>query len=79
MDPRFSLKQYPRKDKVYQIKSSYNFETIKARVYLTRKKNKLEELYRWLIHALIGFFVGLIAFLMGYAEEHVAEIHAHYT
>jgi len=79
MDPRFSLKEYPRKDKVYQIKSSYNFETIYSRVYLKREKKGLEELYRWLIHSLIGFFVGSIAFLMGYAEEHVAEIHAHYT
>lgn len=79
MDPRYSLKKYPRADKVYQQKASYNFETINSRVYLTRKKSGSETLARWQIHALIGFFVGTIAFLMGIAEEKFASIHAEET
>jgi hypothetical protein len=79
MDPRYSLKQYPRKDVAYKAKSSYNFETIRAKVYLARKPSPLEELYRWLIHGAIGVFVGSIAFFMSIVEEAFALYHAEHT
>jgi chloride channel 7 len=81
MDPRFSLKQYPRADTAYKAKSSYNFEAIKARVYMDRKTSRLEPFTRWLIHGLIGILVGSIAFFMFVVEEffavHRAEITQH--
>jgi H+/Cl- antiporter ClcA len=76
MDPRFSIKHYPRKDTVYRIKSSYNFETIKARVYINRLKGHYEWVTAWGVHALIGVLIGSIAFLMGISEEHIADYHA---
>ena len=76
MDPRFSIKAYPRRDTVYRIKNSYNFEAIKSRVYITRTMAPREELTKWAIHAIIGAFVGTVAFLMGTSEEHIADYHA---
>ena len=72
MDPRFSLKVYPRKDKLFQIKSSYTFDSIKSRVYEERKDSKKgwEELNRWFVHGIIGFMLGGIAWSMGFCEEH---------
>lgn len=74
MDPRFSLKQYPRVDTVYKSKSSLNFETIQANVYENRKKSPLEEGYRWICHLLIGFSVGVIAFYMTLMEEFLIKL-----
>ena len=79
MDPRYSLKVYPRNDVAFKAKGSYNFETIRSKVYLNRKKDKLEELYRWLVHGVIGFFVGSIAFFMAMFEEEIALYHAEHT
>lgn len=72
MDPRYSLKVYPRKDVVYKTKSSYNFETIRSRVYLNRKTSRMQDFHRWVIHAIVGFFIGVIAFIMAYIEEALA-------
>jgi H+/Cl- antiporter ClcA len=79
MDPRFSLKVYPRKDQVYKTKSSYNFEVINSRVYVNRKKAGHEEVIKWSIHALIGLLMGTIGFLMSVSEEFFAKIHAETT
>lgn len=79
MDPRFSLKIYPRKDVVYKGKASLDFAAIGAKVYMDRKKGKCEGFNRWLIHGIIGIVVGTIAFAMGFAEENLANFHARYT
>jgi uncharacterized membrane protein len=79
MDPRFSLKVYPRKDTVFQTKTSYNFEVINSRVYVTRKHYGWEEVSKWSIHAIIGVLVGTIAFLMAVSEEFLAELRAEHT
>ena len=80
MDPRFSLRQYPRVDNVYKSKSSYNFESINSKVYLKRPYNNTEEaVKRWLIHVIIGFFVGVIAFCMSCLEEWITEFHSSTT
>ena len=79
MDPRFSLKLYPRKDNVYKGKPSLDFVAIGARVYIDRRKGKCEGFNRWVIHAIIGIVVGTIAFGMGFVEEKLAVFHADYT
>jgi len=76
MDPRFSLKLYPRKDNVYKGKPSLDFVAIGARVYIDRRKGKCEGFNRWVIHAIIGIVVGTIAFGMGFVEEKLAVFHA---
>ena len=75
MDPRFSLKRYPRVDRVYELKSSFNFEAMNAKVYLDRKRGKFEEGSRWLVHLLIGIVVGIIAFFMTLFEDELVKLH----
>lgn len=69
MDPRFSLKIYPRKDQIYKTKSSLNFETISANVYMNRKHSALEGLWRWVLHFVIGVVTGTIAYYMTRFED----------
>ena len=75
MDPRFSIKQYPRIDKVYEGKSSLNFECLNSKVYLERKHSKFEEGYRWLVHLLMGLMIGVIAFIMTLFEDVLINLH----
>jgi chloride channel 7 len=79
MDPRHSLKQYPRPDKVYQTKNSYNFEMMRSRIFVDRPYGKLEPYTRWIIHALIGILVGSIAFFMNIVEEFFAHLRSETT
>ena len=39
MDPRSSLKVYPRKDNVFHKKKSLNFDMIKSKVFVERKRD----------------------------------------
>ena len=48
-------------------------------MYLQRKQSKYEEVIKWGVHAIIGCFVGTVAFLMGVSEESLADIHAEHT
>lgn len=75
MDPRFSLKKYPRVDVIYKTKSSLDFMMISSNVYENRKKNKLESGVRWVIHFIIAFVVGAIAFYMDIFEEYLMGWH----
>lgn len=43
-------------------------------MYANRKKNPLEEGYRWLVHLIIGVGVGLIAFYMTLMEEFLIKL-----
>jgi hypothetical protein len=64
MDPRASLKIYPRMDNYYETKHSYNFDAVRARVYEQRHEPKSLEGKRWLAFFLIGLITGTIAFIM---------------
>lgn len=39
MDPRSSLKVYPRKDNYFHGKKSLNFDMIKSKVFVERKRD----------------------------------------
>ena len=69
MDPRFSLKVYPRKDNVYQHKKSLDFQQIHAKIFADRKRDSMDLLMEWIAFLLIGVFVGLTAACMSQAEE----------
>lgn len=79
MDPRYSLKKYPRADNLYKSKSSLDFQLISANVYVNRKKNKGESAARWIIHLIIGLVIGIIAFYMSIMEEELIDIKKEYT
>ena len=37
MDPRFSLKKYPREDNVYRAHRSLNFDQVRAKIFKDRE------------------------------------------
>ena len=64
MDPRASLKMYPRMDNFFESKKSYNFDATRSKVYEDRKEPGSLEGSRWLAFFLIGLITGTIAFMM---------------
>ena len=60
---------YPRQDVIYKAKSSFNFETAKAKIYMKRNPSKWVGAARWGAHALVGVGTGTFAFLMATVEE----------
>jgi len=68
MDPRTSLKIYPRLDNIFKSKSSFNYDMMRTKIFEERPK-KNEELVLWTAHGLIGIFVGFIAFCMHVVED----------
>ena len=79
MDPAYSEKEYPRKDKAFYKFQSLDFWESKAKIFerheiMQNKHSVLTEVKLWLVFCLIGVFVGTIAFLLALTEEYVTEI-----
>jgi H+/Cl- antiporter ClcA len=70
MDPRKSLKIYPRIDNTFKTKSSFNYDMMRTRIFEERS-NKNETIVIWFTHGLIGVFIGFVAFLMAVVEDEI--------
>ena len=75
MMTKASLRQYPRPDTVYQGKSSLNFDMMRAKIFEDRK-GVHQEVYVWIAHLVVGFFVGCAAFILSYIEESLVHFKA---
>ena len=64
MDPRESMKVYPRKDSQFTRFGSLNFELIRTKVFVDRPTPKNHDLLVYLIYAIIGIATGLLAVCM---------------
>jgi len=65
---------FPREDNVFKKKESIAYDEAQAIVWRERPKlKKNETLIEWKAYLYIGFFIGLIAFVMVYIEETVSE------
>ena len=73
MDPRFSAKQYPRRDNVFKTKKSLNFDLVKTKVFMERKPGKCIVFMEWVAFGIIGVLVGFVASIMSYIEEGLTE------
>ena len=71
MDPRFSLKTYPRKDNIFQHKKSLDFDMIRTKVFVERKRDGLEIFMEWTAFGIIGVLTGLTAAIMSNLEEKI--------
>ena len=71
MDPRFSEKVYPRKDNIFQHKKSLDFDMIRTKIFVDRKRDKGEILMEWVAYVLIGIMTGLTAAIMSNIEEKI--------
>lgn len=73
MNPRHSLKIYPRVDQGYKAKKSLNFDMMRSAVFIARGDPDKAKFWRWVCYILIGFLTGIIAFLMEQLEEYMVE------
>ena len=71
MDPRASLKVYPRRDNVYKSKKSLDFDFIRAKIFMDRKRDNWDIFMEWFAFGLVGVFTGLTAAIMSDIEERV--------
>ena len=69
MDPRRSLKEYPRQDTYYKNKSSLNFDVVRSKIFLKKDEGPLGRLNRWFVHGMIGVSTGTVAFCMASVED----------
>ena len=74
MDPRFSQKVYPRKDNIYTHKKSLDFDKIRSKIYIDRKRDWCDMITEWGAFVIIGFLTGLTAAIMSDIEEKITEI-----
>ena len=59
-----SLGIYPRLDKEYTKKNSYDFEMNRSNIYQTRRLGICYRLESWVAFFFVGIFMGLSAFLI---------------
>ena len=67
-----SFHQYPRQDNVYEHKSSFNFDMMRTRIFLNRRKTHTD-MYLWLAHLFMGVFMGTITFSLTVLEDSSAK------
>ena len=63
---------YPRPDNVYEHKSSFNFDMMRTRIYVNRKKTYTDS-YLWIAHGLLGIIIAPITWAMTTFEDSAAE------
>jgi H+/Cl- antiporter ClcA len=66
-----SPRNYPRTDNVYMVKSSLNFDAMRAKIYEDRRDDS-NNAQVWMANALIGFCCGFAAFAVNSMEEGIA-------
>ena len=71
MDPRFSEKVYPRKDNIFWHKKSLDFDLIRTKVFVERKRDGCEIIMEWVAFSIIGLLTGLTAAIMSNLEEKI--------
>lgn len=78
MLPRRSFKEYPRPDNVFKHKSSFNFDMIRTRVFVDRRKTSTD-MYLWLAHCILGIIMAFITFSLTAVEDASAEFKADFV
>jgi chloride channel 7 len=79
MDPRMSMKLYPRPDTLYKKKSSLNFDLMRAKVFVERKRNKCVPWLQLIALMVIGLIIGFIASVMEYVSNFLINTKVSYT
>ena len=75
MNPRMTLRIYPRPDTFYRGKSSLNFDAMRSKIILDRSSGG--EVYLWLAHVLCAVFLAIITFLLVSSEDKLTEFRVH--
>ena len=78
MLPRRSFKEYPRPDSVYKHKSSFNFDMMRTRIFVNRRKT-FTDMYLWLAHGILGIIMATITFSLTFVEDKSAEFKSEFV
>jgi H+/Cl- antiporter ClcA len=64
--------EFPRRDNAYRQKNSLPFDEIQTQIMKNRPRNRRREaITEWVLMAFIGFFTGIIGFIMKIMEEEI--------
>ena len=77
MHPKKSLTMYPRLDNVFEHKSSFNFDMMRSRIFVNRKKTNTDS-YLWIAHCILGVAVATITWAMTTIEDKSAEFRTYF-
>ena len=78
MHPKRSMRIYPRPDNVYEHKSSFNFDAMRARIFVNRKNTKTD-MWLWIAHGIVGIVVATITWAMTTVEDASSEFRSHFV
>ncbi len=60
MDPRLSIKVYPRLDQKYKLKGSLNYDLLRTKIFREQEPPKQLLLLTYVIYALIAFSTAVV-------------------
>ena len=69
MNPKVTMKIYPRPDSYYKNKSSLDFDMMRSKIFIDRKGSNKEGAILWLAHVICGVFMGFIVFILSVCED----------
>lgn len=69
MNPKATMMVYPRVDTFYRQNSSLDFDMMRSKIMLQRKSQGKQSIVLWTAHVLCGAIMGVIAFMVAYAED----------
>lgn len=79
MDPRLSIKIYPRLDEKYRLKGSLNFDLLRTKVFKEQEEPRQMILLTYAIYSLIAVGTGLSTVLITGAENEASKFKAKVT
>lgn len=71
MNPRATMKIYPRPDTYYKRNDSLDFDMMRSKIFLERKHQSMQTIMLWTAHGLCGVLMGFLAFILSYCEDNI--------
>ena len=79
MNPRATMKIYPRPDTYFRQKHSLDFDMMRTKVMLQRKGSGYDGAMLWVSHIICGVIMGFLAFMLTQCEDRITAWRAHVT
>jgi chloride channel 7 len=79
MNPRATMKIYPRPDNYFKKKHSLDFDMMRTKVMLQRKGSGFDGTMLWVSHIMCGVMMGFLAFMLTFCEDEITKWRAHTT
>ena len=77
MNPKVSLKIYPRPDTFYRSKSSFNFDAMRSKIIFDRASRGT--IYLWIANILCGILVAILSFVLMTSVNQLTNFRTNYV